>query len=115
MRKLKILMLVVGLVVLGGLIQTAQAQPPYMMSRSDAGFDNGSYDDNSTASPLPYSFSKEGCEQNCRSQFGVDMYFRGGMGDNRGQYYAYAACIQQCNTAFWKDFDGRMRDLERQK
>jgi hypothetical protein len=114
MRKLNILMLVVGLVVLGGLIPAAQAQPPYMMLRSEAGFDNGSYDDSSAANPLPYSFSKEACEQNCRSNYGVDMYFRGS-GDNRGQYYAYAACIQQCNTAFWKDFDSRMRDLERQK
>ncbi len=62
------------------------------------------------------------CEQDCRSRFGLDIYsdteaepqFRGG-GGGTGTYYAYAQCIQNCNTAFWKDFDRKSRDLERSR
>ena len=62
------------------------------------------------------------CEQTCRSRFGVDPYsdtgaepqwFRGRGGT--GLYYAYAQCIADCNTVFWKDFDRKARDLERSR
>jgi hypothetical protein len=66
------------------------------------------------------SFDRESCEQDCRSRFGVDLYelqrHGGGFrGPGTGGYYAYAQCIQSCNTRFWKDFDRDMRDLEREK
>jgi hypothetical protein len=57
------------------------------------------------------------CEQDCRSRFGVDPYadvqFRGGRGGGGSgfPYYAYANCIQQCNTKFWKRFDKEMDDI----
>jgi hypothetical protein len=57
-------------------------------------------------------FDKEGCEADCRSQFGYDLYGRGFRGGSRPGYYAYAQCIQNCNTRFWKDFDQRSRELE---
>jgi hypothetical protein len=58
-------------------------------------------------------FDRESCEQNCRSLYGVDPYFRGGRyGGDRGRYYVYAQCVQDSNTRFWKEFDRKMRDLE---
>jgi hypothetical protein len=62
------------------------------------------------------------CERDCRDKFGLEPYsdsgtdlqfFRGGGGS--GTYYAYAQCIQDCNSAFWKDFDRRARDLEKDR
>jgi hypothetical protein len=68
-----------------------------------------------------------GCEQDCRSRFGYDYYsdtdrdnytelqrFRGGGGAGSGTYYAYAQCIADCNSAFWKDFDRKSKDLEKE-
>jgi hypothetical protein len=57
-------------------------------------------------------FDKEGCEMDCRSQFGYELYGRGFRGGSRPGYYAYAQCVQTCNTRFWKDFDRRSRELE---
>jgi hypothetical protein len=63
------------------------------------------------------------CQRECKDKFGLlwpnsDTYaeppqlFGGGAGWS-GTYYAYAQCIADCNTAFWKDFDEKSRDLER--
>jgi len=52
------------------------------------------------------------CQQKCRGRLGVVMYsdtdsepqwFRG-RGSSRNDY-AYAQCMEECNRAFWKDFD----------
>lgn len=60
------------------------------------------------------------CERDCRDRFGLEPYsdtgtdlqFFGSGGRGSGTYYAYAQCIQECNSAFWKDFDRKSRDLE---
>lgn len=56
------------------------------------------------------------CQQDCRSRFGYDMYanpqWRRG-GGQTGTYYAYAACISECNRKFWKSFDKEMDNLGR--
>lgn len=63
----------------------------------------------STAEPVLSADDQESCEQECRSRYGADMYadvhagFRGGGGYST--YYLYARCVQQCNDAFWKDFN----------
>jgi hypothetical protein len=59
-------------------------------------------------------FDREGCEADCRAQFGVDLYARSFRGGSRPGYYAYAQCIQNCETRFWKDFDRRSRQLEKE-
>lgn len=73
-----------------------------------------SQDNNYTLNQYDGNFDKETCEQNCRSLYGVTPYHRrgGGHGDNRGRYYVYAQCIQDCNTKFWKEFDRRTLELE---
>jgi hypothetical protein len=57
------------------------------------------------------------CQQDCRSRFGYDVYanpqWRRGPGRS-GSYYAYAACIADCNRKFWKSFDKEMDDLGRE-
>jgi hypothetical protein len=68
----------------------------------------------------PQSGDKDlsGCQQDCRSRFGVDVYanpqWRRGPGHD-GAYYAYANCIAECNRKFWKAFDKEMDELDRQK
>ena len=49
------------------------------------------------------------CQRQCRDKFGVWL------GRGSDTYYAYAQCIQDCNTAFWKDFDRKTRDLEKSR
>jgi hypothetical protein len=58
-------------------------------------------------------FDKEGCEADCRGMYGGDLY-ASGFRRGRPGYYAYAQCIQNCNTRFWKDFDRRSRELEKE-
>ena len=61
------------------------------------------------------------CQRDCRDRFGLEwpnsdtdaepqQPLGGGY---TGTYYAYAQCIADCNTTFWKDFDSKSRDLER--
>jgi len=73
--------------------------------------------DNQTGVSLIQSdgnFDRESCEQNCRSLYGVDPYFRGGGGfGDRGRFYVYAQCVDSCNNKFWKEFDRRTRDLQK--
>lgn len=47
------------------------------------------------------TFDKEACEHNCRRRFGGEML---GLIDG---------CMQECENRYWKDFDRRMRDLEK--
>jgi hypothetical protein len=63
-------------------------------------------------------FNRESCEINCRSYFGIPPYGEeqwsgggGGMGGSR--YLIIAHCIEQCNKRFWKEFDQKMRELDR--
>jgi len=60
------------------------------------------------------SFDRESCERNCQERYGVEPYGRG-VNRQRNDYYVYAQCIQDCNTRFWKDYDRRMRELQKEK
>jgi len=60
------------------------------------------------------SFDRESCETDCQERYGVLPYGRGRHLD-RTDYYLYAKCIEDCNTRFWKDYDQRMRELEKIK
>lgn len=51
------------------------------------------------------------CERMCRRRFGNEP----GMSDGdepvpHQMYWAYAQCIADCNSAFWKEFDRKTRD-----
>ncbi|MGO9571414.1 MAG: hypothetical protein ACLP5H_28145 [Desulfomonilaceae bacterium] len=59
---------------------------------------------------LQGGFDRETCERDCREQYGVSF---GPRDDPRARLYA--RCIQECERQFWKDFDSRTRDLEREK
>lgn len=108
MRKLNVALMALVFLLFSGFLYTASAL-------SSGYFSNLAGSDTQCA---VLSFDKESCEQDCRSRFGVDLYelhgrgFRGG--STTGGYYVYAACIQSCNTRFWKDFDRNTRDLERE-
>lgn len=60
------------------------------------------------------TFDRETCERDCRERYGVEPYRRG-RGGHRDDYYLYARCIQDCNSRFWKEYDRRMRELEKEK
>lgn len=60
------------------------------------------------------SFDRESCERDCRERYGLEPYRRG-RGGPRDDYYLYARCIQDCDTRFWKEYDRRMRELEKEK
>ncbi len=51
------------------------------------------------------------CERGCRRRFGNEP----GMSDGdepvpHQMYWAYAQCIADCNSTFWKEFDRKTRD-----
>jgi hypothetical protein len=56
----------------------------------------------------------DSCQQDCRSRYGLDMLelHRGRGGDDRGRYYLYARCIEDCNRRFWKRFDKETEDTK---
>ncbi len=56
-------------------------------------------------------FALQECEQECRSWFGVDPYGWYPGGGDRGTYWAYSRCIQDCNTAFWDKLDRETEEL----
>jgi hypothetical protein len=62
-------------------------------------------------------FDRENCEIRCRSYFGIPPYgeeqWAGGGGTGGSRYLIIAHCIEQCNKRFWKEFDEKMRDLDR--
>ncbi len=61
---------------------------------------------------FPGEFDLEACEQDCRSKFGVDPYFLGGgSGIDTSVWRLFTICIQDCNRAYWEDYDRRMKKL----
>jgi hypothetical protein len=64
--------------------------------------------------PVQDSFDRESCERDCRERYGTELFHRG-RGGHTGYYYVYARCIQDCETRFWKEYDRRMRELEKEK
>ncbi len=72
------------------------------------------------------NFDREGCEDSCRSRYGVGPipyieeqvpYIEeqgwGGGGGYQPGYYLYASCIDACNRQYWRDFDRKMENLKR--
>jgi hypothetical protein len=67
------------------------------------------------------NFDRESCEQSCRSRYGVgpipymeEQGWGGGSGD-LGGYYLYANCIDSCNRRFWREFDRKMKNLDKSR
>jgi hypothetical protein len=63
-------------------------------------------------------FDRESCEIRCRSIFGIPPYTEeqvsGGAGSGSySRYMLVANCIEKCNQRFWKEFDEKMRDIDR--
>src|SRR5208283_382077 len=88
-----------------GLIYCLQAESMIGMEGESGGYDNRL---------VPASFDRESCERDCQERYGVEPYIRG-INRQRNDYYLYARCIQDCNTRFWKEYDRRMRKLEKEK
>ncbi len=111
---------IIGIAVLVAVLGTSQtlfAQP--LLIGAKAGLAAGG--PGTMAGPSLYEFNLSACQQDCRSRYGVDPYAdeegmspyrRGGSGG--GMYELYAQCIQDCNERFWRDYDRKMRDLERE-
>jgi hypothetical protein len=64
-------------------------------------------------------FDRETCEIRCRSIYGIPPYGEeqwagggGGMGSG-SRYLIIAHCIEQCNKRFWREFDAKMRELDK--
>jgi hypothetical protein len=55
-------------------------------------------------------FDRGVCEQDCRDQYGGVF---GSPDDPRARLYA--RCLQECERQFWKKFDRRTKELEREK
>lgn len=53
----------------------------------------------------------QGCQQYCRSIYGVDPYWFGSWGRGLGRGTGYAVCIQDCNREYWKAWDKGMEKL----
>lgn len=51
-----------------------------------------------------------GCQQECRSKYGIDPYRFGG--GSSSIWHLYAICIQECNLKFWKEYDKRIKELK---
>jgi predicted lipoprotein with Yx(FWY)xxD motif len=103
MRRIPLVLIGVVVVAMAALAVNASAASPEFVMTQANGYTLNQYDGN---------FDKESCEQNCRSLYGVDPYWRGGRTGDRGRYYVYAQCVQDCNTRFWKEFDRKTRDLD---
>jgi hypothetical protein len=60
------------------------------------------------------TFDRERCEQDCQERYGLAPYRRSS-GPRQGEFYLYARCIEACNKKFWKSYDQRFRELEKEK
>jgi hypothetical protein len=102
--------------LLGGLLYPAPAHSPGEVPSAAI----------CSASPVSYmeiirhdqGFNLESCETNCRSYFGIPPYVReqqagGGSSGSNPRYLIIANCIEHCQNRFWKEFDNRMKGLER--
>ncbi|MCX5860579.1 MAG: hypothetical protein NTW27_00420 [Deltaproteobacteria bacterium] len=104
--------LIVALTVLPGIESRALA---FEQFSEQAGRENtkDSDLDQSVRPAFGDDFSLGACQQECRSKFGIDPYWRGG-GDS-SVWRLYAICIQDCNIKFWKEYDRRMDELKNLK
>jgi hypothetical protein len=67
----------------------------------------------SSLDSIVQSFDREGCESDCRTRFGFQLYHRGSGPGSEG-YYAFAECMQKCNKTFWKEFDRDIDSLKKE-
>jgi hypothetical protein len=104
-RKITFLAVVMMLLLLVEAMPLLRAESIVGMEAEFGGYSNR---------PVPNSFDREGCETDCQERYGTTPYGRG-MSLDRTQYYLYARCIEDCNTRFWKDYDRRMKELEKEK
>ncbi len=92
------------LIVFSGLEYYLEAQP----AEFPAGI--GAASQYSNVNLHEESFDRDSCERDCRERYGG----RGAAGDNaRGRLYGI--CVQECERQFWKTFDRRTKELEREK
>jgi hypothetical protein len=104
------------LLLFGGILCPAPAHSPEAVP--SAAIYGASPDENTGV--IQQGFDLKSCETNCRSYFGIPPYIEeqqasgggGGSGSNP-RYLIIAHCIEQCNKRFWKEFDEKMRELER--
>ncbi|MGO9571328.1 MAG: hypothetical protein ACLP5H_27705 [Desulfomonilaceae bacterium] len=98
-----------------GVLYPAPAHPP-------EGLPSAAIHDSSTRSNMDVirhdeGFNRESCEIRCRSIYGIPPYgeeqWSGGGGTGGSRYLIIAHCIEQCNKRFWKEFDAKMRELDR--
>ncbi len=100
--------IILSVIFVAGFFGTAQAISPVKLMSTESG--------GPSMETMQSGFDRETCEQDCRSRYGVDIYFEtqqwGRGGHSRPGYYLYANCIQQCNQRFWKEFDRRTEGLK---
>lgn len=57
-------------------------------------------------------FDLTACEEECRSRYGYELFWRGGYPPRgSGSYWVYTKCLQNCNRRFWKEFDKETDDM----
>jgi hypothetical protein len=113
--KLLILMLAAIPAMLSYDSSVTLAQPPGILAAAES--EISGRDSLLSENQTQMGFDLEYCQRECRSRFGlepqteIEEHFRGGRG--RGLYYEYANCIAACNATFWREFDNKIRDLEK--
>ena len=103
-RKTLLLTAAAVLLVLSGLEYYLEAQPAEFPAGIGAESRYGNVDLHDE------TFSRETCEQDCDEKYGGVT----GRSDNP-RSRLYALCILECERQFWRDYDRRVRDLEREK
>jgi hypothetical protein len=113
MRKSPIIIGITLMVAVLGLWQAVPAGMPGAVDRL-------TYNPNCQADATPMDFSLQSCTDECRSRYGLQPWSeditpqrRGGDGGSN-MYELYAVCVQDCQSKFWKDYDKRMKDLEKE-
>jgi hypothetical protein len=108
---------VTTIILLCGVLHPAPAHSPEAVP--SAAIDNSFAGSNMEVIRHDEEFDRESCETRCRSYFGIPPYGEeqwaggGGGGSGGSRYLIIAHCIEQCNKRFWKEFDDKMRDLDK--
>ena len=103
-RKSLLLSAAAALLIFSGFEYHLQAQPAEFLLGVGAELLSGNVD------LYQDSFDRGTCEQDCREAYGGVI---GRSDDPRARLYA--RCIQECERQFWRDYDRRVRDMEREK
>ena len=103
-RKSLLLSAAAALLIFSGFEYHLQAQPAEFLLGVGAELLSGNVD------LYQDSFDRGTCEQDCRERYWGVV---GQSDDPRSRLYGL--CIQECERQFWKDYDRRVRDMEREK